>query len=101
MEYFCLRNHAAAGLGFDLIKRQSSTAPNIDFQVAGHDPYSEQLPLADSRSVFTFSSLISSLVEWIGSREKGILVKVTKVSRNTRLQARHSSSNLGPETHFV
>ncbi|XP_067388427.1 RNA/RNP complex-1-interacting phosphatase [Emydura macquarii macquarii] len=42
-------NHAAAGLGFDLIKRQSSTAPNIDFQVAGHDPYSEQLPLADSR----------------------------------------------------
>uniref|UniRef100_A0A8C3SQ12 RNA/RNP complex-1-interacting phosphatase n=2 Tax=Chelydra serpentina TaxID=8475 RepID=A0A8C3SQ12_CHESE len=42
-------NHAADGLAFDLIKGQSSTAPNLDFQVARHHPYSEQLPLADSR----------------------------------------------------
>lgn len=65
MERFCLRNHAADGLAFDLIKGQSSMAPNLDFQVAGHHLYSEQLPLADSRLVFSLS-----LIEWIGSREK-------------------------------
>ncbi|XP_034617611.1 RNA/RNP complex-1-interacting phosphatase [Trachemys scripta elegans] len=42
-------NHAADGLAFDLIKGQSSTAPNLDFQVVGHHPYSQQLPLADGR----------------------------------------------------
>ncbi|KAH1176757.1 hypothetical protein KIL84_010459 [Mauremys mutica] len=42
-------NHAADGLAFDLIKGQSSTAPNLDFQLAGYHPYSQQLPLADGR----------------------------------------------------
>ncbi|XP_074837933.1 RNA/RNP complex-1-interacting phosphatase isoform X2 [Carettochelys insculpta] len=43
-------NRAADGLVFDSIKGQSSTAPNADFQVAGHHPYAEQHPRADSRA---------------------------------------------------
>ncbi|XP_075766767.1 RNA/RNP complex-1-interacting phosphatase isoform X2 [Pelodiscus sinensis] len=42
-------NHDADGRAFDLMKGQSSTAPNVDFQVAAHHPYAEQLPQADSR----------------------------------------------------
>uniref|UniRef100_A0A452I1L7 Uncharacterized protein n=1 Tax=Gopherus agassizii TaxID=38772 RepID=A0A452I1L7_9SAUR len=59
-------NHAADGLAFDLIKGQSSMAPNLDFQLAGHHPYSQQLPLADGR---LFPS-------WRGKREQRALYPV-------------------------
>uniref|UniRef100_A0A8C8VJJ2 RNA/RNP complex-1-interacting phosphatase n=1 Tax=Pelusios castaneus TaxID=367368 RepID=A0A8C8VJJ2_9SAUR len=42
-------NHGADGVGLGLIRGQSSTSPNIDFQVSRCHPYSKQPPLADSR----------------------------------------------------